>query len=247
LAVLGVLALLLGTVSTGLSSPLLGLSFSLPKSSPPSPPPLPVPGDLLVKASVYQAGNGTDPVAGATVSIGSGVVGVASLLTSTNSSGEAQVSLLPGNYTIRVYNGGFTTFADFSIVSSRTTFANVSAVRSETQPVFSDLSDQDSSGFVGPWQQISLAVNSSSAKLILTSSAIFLDAVYPRGSVGASLSQGNVTKEVSALIVSEPATPSAPGPLWFTLQPSSFISVTGLSDLAIGTYSASITVNILEP
>jgi len=245
LATLGVLAVLLGTVSTGLSSPLVGLSFNLPKPSPPTPPPLPVPGELLVEASVYQAANGTTPLEGATVSIGSGVVGVASLLTATNSSGEVEVSLLPGSYTIRVYNEGFTTFSDFSIVASKTTVANVSAVRMETQPVFSDLSDQDGSGFVGPWQQISLAVNSSSAKLILSSSAIFLDAVYPGGSAGATLSQGNVTREVSAVVVSGPANPSAPGPLWFTLQPSKFISVTGLSGLAIATYSASIVVNIL--
>lgn len=251
LATLLVLAIALGTVSTGLSSPLFGLAVKLPRPPPPStPPPAPIAGQLLVEVSLYGTGNGTSPVANATVSIVSGVLGSPSLLLATNSSGEAEASLLAGDYALKVYNTEFSTFADIHVVAYNTTIATVSASKSETQPVFSDLSDEDGSGYVGPWQQISVAVNSSSARLILSSDAFFLDSVYPltAGVNGQAFVGGlNVTKEVSAVIISEPTHTSSPGLFWFVVQPSSFISVTGLSDLTIATYTASMKVTIVGP
>jgi hypothetical protein len=252
LATLAVLAIALGTVSTGLSSPLFGLAVKLPRPPPPStPPPPPIAGKLLVEVSLYGTGNGTSPVANATVSIVSGVVGSPSMLLATNSSGEVEASLLAGDYTLEVYNTEFSTFADIHVVAYNTTVATVSASKSETQPVFSDLSDEDGSGYVGPWQQISVAVNSSSAKLILSSNAFFLDAVYPPtvASNGGTFPPflPNVTKEVSAVVISEPTHTSAAGLFWFIVQPSSFISVTGLSDLTIATYTATMKVTIVGP
>ena len=102
LAVLAVLSITVGTLSTGLSSPLFGLSVSLPHSSPPPPPPAPASGILLVRVSLSGTGNGTLPVAGAAVSVGSGVVGAASELLTTNALGEAEIKLPPGNYSLGV-------------------------------------------------------------------------------------------------------------------------------------------------
>src|SRR5271169_4773860 len=110
LAALAILALGLGTLSTGLSSPLLGLSLTLPHPSAPPTPSPPALGLLLVRVSLSGVGNGTVPVGGAAVSIGSGVRGEASEVVATNSSGEAAVQLQPGNYTLTVYTTKFSAF-----------------------------------------------------------------------------------------------------------------------------------------
>jgi hypothetical protein len=246
LVTLAVLAVVIGTVSSGLSSPLLGLALSSPKPLRAATSAAPVPGLLLVRVSMYGAGGVSPsfglseetPVANATVSVGSGVPGSPSLLMSTNSSGEAEVKLLPGNYALEVSNTEFSAFKDVSVVGYGTTIATVTVNKSETKPVFSDMSDADGSGYVGPWQQISLAVNSSSAKLILSSDDFFLDPAY---------SNQSATSAVAAAIVSAPADPSASGLLWFIVRPASFIPVTGLSSLSIATYTASMKVIILEP
>ncbi|MDA4136947.1 MAG: hypothetical protein OK449_08160 [Thaumarchaeota archaeon] len=254
LVTLAALAIVLGTASTGLSSPLFGLSVTLPHPAPPAPPPTPISGKLLVNVSLYGAGGGASRVAGATVSIGSGVIGSPPQLLTTNSSGEAETSLYPGNYTLEVYNTEFSTFADIPLLASNTTVATVSVNKSETQPILSDLSDEDGSGFVGPWQQISIAVNSSSAMLVLSSSVLFLDAVYsptvttnelPVTVAANGVNLPTVTNETRAVVISEPTNASAPGLLWFVVQPKHFISVTGLSDLTIASYTASMKVTIV--
>ena len=130
-------------------------------------------------------------------------------------------------------------------MSNSTTVATVSANRTETQPLFSDLSDVDGSGYVGPWQQISLAVNSSSAKLILSSTVFFLDPIYNITPVNLPVDL-NATNEVSANVLSEPADASAPGLQWFIVQPSNFISVSDLTALNIATYTAVMKVVMLE-
>jgi hypothetical protein len=256
LVTLAVLAIVLGTASTGLSSPLFGLTVNLPHPAPPAPPPAPISGQLLVNVSLYGASGGASPVAGATVSVGSGVLGSPPQLLATNSSGEVETPRYPGNYTLEVYNTEFSTFAEIHILASTTTVATVSVNKSETQPVLTDLSDEDGSGFVGPWQQISIAVNSSSAELILSSGTFFLDAVYtpatttngsPVTIVANGVNLPTVTNETRAVVLSEPTNASSPGLLWFVVQPTRFISVTGLSDLTIASYTASIKVTIVGP
>jgi hypothetical protein len=241
LSVLAILAVILGAITAGLSSPLFGFSLSLPRqSSAPSPPPPPT-GELLVKVLQYGASNDSVPIAGANVSITLDPQSTNTVLKQTNSSGELSLFMLTGNYTVSVSNVDFQTTKVVPVISHNLTVAAVTVIESVDQPMFSDLSDQDASGFVAPWQPISMAINSSSAEVALRSNAFFLQASYS----SSTTSRGSAGNQVRAVVLSEPSNVTGTGPEWFTLQPTSSIRLNGLTDLAIATYSASMKVNVL--
>jgi hypothetical protein len=186
----------------------------------------------------YGAGNDGVPVAGANVSITLYPQSTGTVLKQTNSSGELSLSMLTGNYTVSVSNIDFETTKVVPIITHNVTVADVTVTESVAQPMFSDLSDQDASGFVSPWEPISMAINSSSAEVALKSNAFFLQASYSSASLASAGSQ------VRAVVLSEPSNVTGTGPEWFTLQPTSSIRLNDLTDLVIATYSASMKVTV---
>jgi hypothetical protein len=208
LLVLALLGILLTTVSAGMTSPWFNLASDIPHSVPSSPPPPSsvATGKLLVKVLMNAPGNGSVPISGAEVAVDSSDAdSTPILLTYTNSSGEAQSTLAVGNYTLTVTGAYFGLSRDIPVVQSSMTVSSVNVNQSEGLPVFSDLPDADSSGFIAPWQPISMALNASAAKILLSSESFYLDAFYSpgtTGSGGSSVDTGNST-QVQAKIVSE--------------------------------------------
>jgi hypothetical protein len=208
-------------------------------------------GTLVVKAVTGTAAQGT-PIVGATVLIDAGSTGKTSEVL-TNSSGEAQLQLPVGTHTLMVYNSQFSIPGSVSVQNKATTTADVYVRRYLVRPVFTELTDPDQTGYVSSWQPITVAVNSSSANLLLTSNIVFFNAVYAPGtktagstSTSATSSQGGASSspsnEIPAIPFSEPVNGSATGLWWFTWLPTVPLPISGLSGLTLSTYSARIQV-----
>lgn len=193
-------------------------------------------GILVVKALMVTSSLGV-PIVGATVLVDAGAVGKTTEVLFTNSSGEALLQLPVGAHSLVVYNEQFSIPDSFSILNNRTTTADVYVSHYLVTPVFSDLKDPDYTGNVSSWQPITTAVNSSSAQLLLSSTAVFFNAAYaPTG--GGSL----LPEEVHAILYSQPVSGGTDGLWWISWQPTTALKVTDLSSLTLSTYSATIQV-----
>jgi hypothetical protein len=249
------LALLLGSLSTGLVAPLSSALHGLPSLHPSTKAQQTVTieiGRILVNTSLlastslllFPSNSSLEegapartvviPIPNATVKIQRDALGSFPLQFETNSSGEVGSELVAGNYTLTISTPSFSTSAQVRVYQSLTTEADVLVSRLADQAIFSDLSDEDSSGSVAPWQSINLAVLASSAPT--ETSAGFLDLYYGTASTGIVLSQ---ITEVPVTVTASQVSGSGDSSLvWFTLRPESFLPVQGLVDLTLVTYSA---------
>ena len=246
---LGVLALLLGSVNAGLSAPLTQLEQGfpqIPSLAKASHTEAIETGAILVRASLYDGAlpvapvTPVTPVANATVKILLEAQGVLPLLLETNSSGEAQAQIEVGNYTLTVSSPYFSALADVRVYPNVTTEADVSVTMMSDQVVFSDLSDGDSSGYVAPWQSITLAVDASQG--MPNSSAYFLDLSHPQG-VEAALGGPYRPVQVPVTIASSQVSGSgSSGLIWLTVHPGTFVPLQGATALALVTYTATTRI-----
>ena len=253
------LALLLGSLSTGLVSPLSSALQGLPSLHPSTKAQQTVTieiGRILVNTSflasislsvfplnsslgeVAPARTVVIPIPNATVKVQRNALGSFPLQLETNSSGEAGSQLVAGNYTLTVSTPSFSTSAQVRIYQSLTTEADVLVSRLVNQAIFSDLSDEDSSGSVAPWQSINMAVLASSAPT--ETSAGFLDLYYGTASTGFVLNK--VTEVPVTVTASQVSGSGASTLLWLTLHPESFLPVQSLVGLTLVTYSATTRI-----
>jgi hypothetical protein len=229
-------------------------------------------GLLVVKVVSGTATQGT-PIVGATVLIDAG--SRASGEFTTNPSGEVEVQLSVGNHSLAVFNDQFRAERSVPIQDKDTTITDVYVTRNSVSPVLTEFTDPDGTGYANVWQPITTAVNASSANLLLSSDGVFFDAAYVPGtnttssstslttstnttstmtaadatSATSSSSQGAspASNVIRALAYSQPINGSATGLWWFSWLPSVPLSLAGLSNLTLSTYSAEIQVEIVGP
>lgn len=211
-------------------------------------------GTLVVKVMTGLAGQ-ESPIANASVIVSTR--GEAGPLLQTNSDGEVKLQLLVGNYTLIVYNDQFSVSGSASIQNKATTTASVYVKRYLVAPLLTELDDPDDTGYVSIWQHVTVAVNSSSADLLLASTAVFLDTAYTLGTANGttvattSSSPTGVlppaTSDTRAILYSEPINSSATGLWWFSWEPTAPLALAGLSAVTLSTYSASMQVQTSEP
>ncbi len=245
------LALLLGSLGAGLVAPLSSALQRLPalQSPPKTTETVEIEtGEILVNTSfrgdysfpVFPSNSSVlvgpvrevvFPVPDANVTIQRNALGSVPLLLETNSSGEAGSQLVVGNYTLTVSTPYAKSSAQVRIYQGLTTEADVLLSRLVDQAVFGDLSDEDSSGSVAPWQSVVLAVNAS---LATTSTADFLDIYYGTASTG--LDQVHEAEVPVTMIASQVSGSGQSSLLWLTVRPSSFLSVQGVLDFALVDY-----------
>ena len=232
LATLVVFGIALGVVSLTFSPGLFG------------PRPNKQVGELVVKVELNTPAHTQVPVVNASVIIRAIPAKESSpQFLQTDSKGQLEVSLDAGDYVVGVYKGyEFSTTGAVPILQDKTTVAAVNVTLAVIKPTFTEFPDQDGTGFVSPWQQIEVTVNSSSANLIIKSSYVFFDAAYaPIG--GKTPAVG----EVREMLTFPPAEAPGTGLWWFTLQLQTFLPVTGLSDLTLATYLANMEVEVPGP
>jgi uncharacterized membrane protein len=169
----------------------------------------------------------------------------------TNSSGEAQASVAPGTYVVTVSGPLFSNTTRLEVYSNETTEADVIVSELSDQAAFADLSDQDSSGSVAPWQSIVVAVVASSA--ITNHSSYFLDLSYgPESVTGPLTSLSSPSSSLTSLgrqaqvpvtvVSSQTSTDLGESLLWLTVRPQTFLLLQGMQSLDLATYSATMRV-----
>jgi hypothetical protein len=250
--------LLLATLLAGLSA---GLGASAVDTTVPKGPSL---GTLLVRVGMNQRTNissTTIPIAHANVSISSLFSGFhIPLVFQTNSSGEFEISFGTGAYALSVSGPQFQKGINVAVQANMTTEVDATVTRHSYPTLFSDLQDTDSSDSVAPWSYVSVAV-SSSVGLPLNDS-LFIDGSYGTFVTffSTSTGSGNLTLgtgqtqfalattsvaqgEARALLISSNADSSSSSHLlWLTLQPESFLSLSGLVSVSLATYATELQV-----
>jgi hypothetical protein len=208
---------------------------------------------LLVKA--FYVGNGSDgsPVAGANVSIvdlGRSIPVQAPL--KTNASGELELNLSPAQYRVTISNLQFQNATLAQVYSNKTTELDTTVSRQSYSVLFSEVSDDESSGFNGPWAPIFVAIRPSAA-IFQPSHLIFLETEYPGKVVRYTdyvfviYASSVVSSETPARLITSDLRPSSSlsgGVLWLTLQPLGFVPLATLLKIELATYSATVQVTI---
>jgi len=251
---LALLTVLLSSLSSGLVAPLSEVAHLFPSSRPGSvvqPAKPPAPGFVVASASLVN-GSGSTPIPNATVSVRVQASVNPALELKTNSSGEAEASVAPGAYVVTVSDPLFSNTTSLNVYSNATTEAQVTVSELADQASFADLSDEDSSGSVAPWQSIVVAVSASSA--IANKSSYFLDLSYgpesitgpltsPSSSPSSLLTSLGRQAQVPVTVVSSQTSAIGGAPLlWLTLRPQTFVLLQGMQSLDLATYSAATRV-----
>jgi len=243
---LALLTVLLSSLSSGLVAPLSEVAHLFPSSRPGSvvqPAKPPAPGFVVASASLVN-GSGSTPIPNATVSVRVQASVNPALELKTNSSGEAEASVAPGAYVVTVSDPLFSNTTSLNVYSNATTEAQVTVSELADQASFADLSDEDSSGSVAPWQSIVVANKSS----------YFLDLSYgpesitgpltsPSSSPSSLLTSLGRQAQVPVTVVSSQTSAIGGAPLlWLTLRPQTFVLLQGMQSLDLATYSAATRV-----
>ncbi len=182
----------------------------------------------------------------------------------TNSSGELAISLVVGPYAVSVSDAQFQNATDAVVRANMTTEVDASVTRDIYPTLFSDLPDPDSAASVAPWSYLTVAVNSSLG--LPLKDPLFIDGFYGTyvtlitsagTSEGGNQSRGpgqsltvvinsltGLSESRAELISSNLDSSVSPGVLWLTLQPGSFISLSGLVALTLSTYPSELQVTI---
>ena len=252
------LATILAALGTGLSQSTLQ----------PVPPGHPAMGELLVTVEMIDPTNGSSAisrVSNASVSVSRiPSNSITPLVFRTNSSGEFSISFATGAYAVSVSDSQFQKSVSVVVQENMTTEVDATVIRHSYPVLFSDMQDRYSADSVAPWSYIFVGMSPSSG--IQLNDSLFIDG--SRGSFvtfyatnTTSAESGNLTlvtgqpatlsttsasgEETRALLISSNLYPSAePKVLWLTLQPESFISLSGLLSLSLATYSAGLQVTI---
>ncbi len=215
-------------------------------------------GSLLVKVLLGQSYGQGSPIFNANVSIlALNFPQVLPVVIPTNASGEVQLPLPAGNYTVSVSDERFQFSNVAGVRLNRITEMDVEVNETLIPVLFSDLGDQSPATYAAPWQPISLAVRSSVP--LGSTQRLFLYAFYSAQASGDSpaingcITGGNGTLgKCSGPVVETPVTVVGSDVrvfrgsdlLWLTLEPYTFVPLTGLFGVDLTTYSATSEVMI---
>ena len=244
IACLALLAILLGSLSSEWAAPISQV-VDLPTVAPPATitrTQTIETGTILVRALLVTAGfHIALPISNASVKIQSDALGAVPIALETNSSGQAEWQGVAGNYTLTVSDPGFSSTAGVQVHGDLTTHADLTVNEFSDKAIFSDLSDEDSSGLVAPWQTVVLAVNATSA--ITNSSAPFLGLFYEQFNPETPVVTGEEQLVPATIVSSQVSGTGDSSLLWLTMHPGSSITIQGIRSLALVTYSAVMRIS----
>jgi Carboxypeptidase regulatory-like domain len=230
----------------------------------------PAPGTILVKTAIRVGQNSStllEPIAGANVSISTATSRLsATEIVRTQSNGEYEDSIAPGQYRVSASDPDFNQTTTVSVQSGMTTEVDVLVTRNSYPALLSDLPDPESTGSVSPWSYVSVSVNASLG--LQLNDSLFIDGYYSSYVVSLGTSTTTLTAggtpgtpitftfqadaivstnpgEVPAVLVSSHLEEAVNSPvLWLTLQPENFFTLSNLYSLAVATYSSNVQVSM---
>ena len=207
-------------------------------------------GRILVRTSMNGGGLlSSVPLSGVNVTIrgASSPIAIVAFPFHTNSSGAFELPLDPGAYYIAITDPRFRISTSVSIFPRETTEADVSVTKELHQATFYEVVDQDSSGWLAPWNTMTV-VTDSSLRQVNKTVPLFLDAVaqvftyhWVNGGVKSVvlLTVPLHPEETQVTVLGVDQRNSA---IWLTLRSRGFVDISGNQNFELATYGSGLRV-----
>jgi hypothetical protein len=245
------LAIILGTLTAGYATPVIGLAAKHPAAVTTTFVSVNAPtGLLIVKAQLhgpsisYLPDNDSVAIQGANISIrGPSSTSSWRSVPPTNSSGEQALLLAPANYTVRVSDSFFATSADVTIRANSTAEVDVTVQYYQYASNLSLAADQDSSGYLSPSEPTTLVVNGSIGTAVANNFTFFLEPQYDTNAGISTRTAPPPSSDVPVTVLSVSGrNASGVDTAWVRLEPKSPVSLAGLSSMSLVAYKPTTKV-----